>query len=70
MDSAIDEFNQVIRLKANFAEAFNDRGAALIAKNEAERAIADYTAAIRFKPDYAEAHYSLGNVLFQTGQLP
>ena len=57
---AIDAYDEAIRLKQDYAAAYNNRG---VAKNRLERheeAIADYDEAIRLKPDYAAAYNNRG----------
>ncbi len=52
-DRAIRDYDQAIRLKPDYANAFNNRGNAYADKGEYDRAISDYDQAIRLKPDYA-----------------
>ena len=48
--------DRAIRLKPDYAEAYNNRGAAKHELGRHEDAMADYNEAIRLKPDYAEAY--------------
>ena len=48
--------DRAIRLKPDYARAYNNRGAAKHELGRHEDAIADYNEAIRLKPDYAEAY--------------
>ena len=41
-DRAIEDYNEALRLKPDFAQAFSDRGAAWYFKGEYQKAIADY----------------------------
>ncbi|MFZ1109035.1 MAG: tetratricopeptide repeat protein [Rhodomicrobium sp.] len=59
-DRAISDYNQAIRLKPDYADAYNNRGNAYRAKGDNDRAIADYDQAIRLKPDYASAYNNRG----------
>ena len=43
-DRAIEDYNEALRLKPDFAQAFSDRGAAWYFKGEYQKAIADYDA--------------------------
>src|SRR5262249_28266520 len=52
-----------VGLKPKFAEAHNNRGAALHELNRFEEAIASYDKAIAPKPNYAEAHNNRGAAL-------
>ena len=55
-DSAIKDYDEAIRLKPDYAEAYNSRGNAKSAKGDYDGAIKDYDEAIRLKPDYTEAY--------------
>ena len=59
---AIADYDQAIKLKPDYAEAYYNRGRSkgnfLIGDYRGQ--IADYDQAIKFKPDYAEAYYSRG----------
>ena len=48
--------DRAIRLKPDYARAYNNRGAAKHELGRHEDAMADYNEAIRLKPDYAEAY--------------
>ncbi len=52
---AIEDYNEAIRLKPDFAEAFGVRGIAKAELGQYADAIKDYDEAIRLKPDFAEA---------------
>ena len=60
--------NEAIRLKPDYAEAYNNRGNAKVALGQHAEAIADYDEAIRLKPDYAEAYYIRGFAKGALGQ--
>ena len=51
---------QAIRLNPDFAEAYNNRGAAKDALRRYDDAITDFDQAIRLKPDYAKAYSNRG----------
>jgi tetratricopeptide (TPR) repeat protein len=57
---AIADYTEAIRLKPDYAHAYNNRGNAKSALGNFQGAIADYTEAIRLKPDFANARYNLG----------
>ena len=46
-------YSQAIRLKADYVEAFNNRGASRAAKGDLEGALQDYDQAIRLDPSSA-----------------
>ena len=58
---AITAYSQSLRLKPDYAEAYNNRGAAKDALGRHDDALADYAEAIRLKPDLAEAYGNRGN---------
>jgi tetratricopeptide (TPR) repeat protein len=51
----VQDYNEAIRLKPNYAEAFNNRGSARSHQGDLGGAAQDYDEAIRLKPDYAIA---------------
>jgi tetratricopeptide (TPR) repeat protein len=57
---AIRCFSEAIRLQPDYAEAYNNRGAARKDNNDLQGALADYDEAIRLKPDDAIAYYNRG----------
>ena len=59
-EDAITAYDKAIRLKRNFAEAYNDRGNAMGDLGRHEDAIDDYDQAIQLKPDLAEAYNNRG----------
>jgi Flp pilus assembly protein TadD len=69
MDEAIRQFQEAIRLKPGYPDAYNDIGIALSKKGQWDEAIRQFQEAIRLKPDYAEAHNGLGIALGRKGQL-
>ena len=62
-DLAITNYSEAIRLRPDFAEAFNNRGYAYYHKGDWDKAIIDYNEAIRLKPDYAKAYNNLAWLL-------
>ena len=52
------DFDEAIRLKPDFAYAFNNRAVVRYDKGDLEGALKDYDEAIRLKPDYSEALYN------------
>ena len=59
-EQAIKDFNKVIELNPNYAEAYYGRGYAYAELNEYERAIKDYDKAIALNPDDAKAYNNRG----------
>ena len=52
--------NEAIRLKPDYANAYNNRGVANFELDRYEEAISDYDEAIRLKPDFVEAYINRG----------
>jgi hypothetical protein len=65
---AIEYLDEAIKLKPNFAGAYNNRGNAYCDLGQYERAIEDYSEAIRLKPDYAFSYGNRGVVYGNLGQ--
>jgi tetratricopeptide (TPR) repeat protein len=61
LDEAIANYDEAIRLKPDFAEAFNNRGYAKSNLGRTEEAIYDFDEAIRLKPNFANAFCNRGN---------
>ena len=62
---AIQIFEEVLRLKPDYAEAHNHLGRALERSGHAPEAIPHYEQAVRLKPDYLEAHINLSLALLR-----
>jgi len=68
-DAAIGEYNTAIRLRPDYAEAYNDRGHSYHWKGgNGDRAIADFTRAIELRPNYPTAYNNRGVVYMAGGQ--
>ena len=66
--TAIADYDVAIRLKPDYAFAYNNRGNAKAALKQYEAAIADYDVAIRLKPNYAGAYNNRGFAKAALGQ--
>ena len=53
-------YDEAIRLKPDFAEAYNNRGNAKTDLGQYEAAVADFDEAIRLRPAYAAAYFRRG----------
>jgi tetratricopeptide (TPR) repeat protein len=60
------EFREAIRLRPDFAEAYNDLGLVLTQSDDDEAAMTAFREAIRVRPNYADAHANLGAALIPT----
>ena len=63
LDDALSHFDEAIRIKPDFAEAWYHRGITWCMKGEYDKAAADFDEAIRLKPDYAEARNNRDAIL-------
>src|ERR1017187_3054635 len=69
VDEKLRFYTEAIRLKPDYADAYNNRGNARQAKGDVEGALQDYTEALRLKPDYAKAYHSRGAARHVKGDL-
>ncbi|MBK4731306.1 tetratricopeptide repeat protein [Oxynema sp. CENA135] len=67
-EGAIASFNEAIRLRPDFPEAYNNRGNAQAMLGQYEGAIASYNEAIRLRPDDPEAYVNRGVAQRNLGQ--
>ena len=68
-EEAIPQFDVVIRLVPDFAEAYHGRGLAYYNEEQIDKAIADFDKAIDLKPEYADAYRNRGVLYMNRGQL-
>lgn len=67
-DEAIAEYDIAIRLRPDYAEAYNDRGHSYHWKGgSGDRALADFTRAIELRPNYPTAYNNRGVVYMAGG---
>jgi tetratricopeptide (TPR) repeat protein len=62
----VAEFREAVRLRPDFAEAYDNLGLVLTQSGNDPEAIAAFREAVRIRPDYADAHANLGAVLTPT----
>jgi tetratricopeptide (TPR) repeat protein len=65
-DEVVAEFREAVRLRPDFAQAYNNLGLVLAQSDNDEAATAAFREAVRLRPDYAEAHANLGATLSST----
>jgi serine/threonine protein kinase/tetratricopeptide (TPR) repeat protein len=68
-DKAVADYTDAIRLKPDYAEAYNGRGQAYFKLKQFDKAISDYSDAIRIKPDFAEAYSNRAFAYTRLGQF-
>jgi serine/threonine protein kinase/tetratricopeptide (TPR) repeat protein len=68
-DKAVADYTEAIRLKADYAEAYNGRGQACFNLKQFDKAISDYSEAIRLKADFAEAYSNRAFAYTRAGQF-
>ena len=67
-EMAIEYLNNAIKLKPDYADAYNNRGVAYKNNRQYQQAIDDYNQAIRLKPDYADTYNNRGVCYYAIGQ--
>ena len=68
-DLALRSWDDVIKLKPNNAEAYNNKGNILFLLEKYEASIESFKEAIKIKPDYADAYNNLGNPLWKQKKI-
>jgi tetratricopeptide (TPR) repeat protein/serine/threonine protein kinase len=68
-DKAVTDYTEAIRLKPDYAEAYNGRGQTYFKLKQFDKAISDYGDAIRIKADFAEAYSNRGFAYTRLGQF-
>ena len=69
IDEKLRFYSEAIRLKPDYASAFNNRAHARSDKGDAEGAFQDYSEAIRLNPNHALAFYNRGAVRRAKGDI-
>jgi tetratricopeptide (TPR) repeat protein/4-amino-4-deoxy-L-arabinose transferase-like glycosyltransferase len=65
---AIEQYEQALRIKPDYAEAHRNLGIALSQIGKFQEAIGQYEQALRINPDFAKAHNNLGVALSRIGK--
>ena len=68
-DPAIQDFNEALRLKPGFLDAYHIRGVAYREKGEVDKAIEDFNTTIDHKPNFVEAYYNHGVAYYHKSQI-
>ncbi len=70
MTEAVEQYEQAVRIRPNFADAQNNLGMVLEQAGRVPEAIIQFKQTLQTRPDYAEAHNNLGMALDQVGRVP
>ena len=65
---AVNSYNEALRLRPEFTEAYYNRGNAYQHLGEYRRALADYNEALRLRPENPEAYTNRGNAYRHLGE--
>ena len=63
VDEAIVEYRKALRIKPDYAEAYNDLGGELLLRGQVDEAMALYRQALEINPDYTDARNNLDRLL-------
>lgn len=69
LDTKIHYYNEALRLNAQYAYAYHNRGIARKQQGDVDGAIADYDEALRLNPRYVYAYANRGNARADKGDL-
>ena len=70
VQEAIQQYEQAIRLKPDFASAYNNLGSSLQQAGKLAEAISYYKRALQIEPNNARLHYNLAIALEKVGDVP
>ena len=68
-EAAVESYKKALKIKPDYAEAYNNMGVAQNDKGDSEAAIDSYKKALKIKPDYAEAYNNIGNAAKDQGDI-
>jgi tetratricopeptide (TPR) repeat protein len=68
-DAAINNYKKALKIKPDYADAYNNMGNALKDKGDLEAAIESYNQALKIKPDYVQAYNNIAIALKDKGDL-
>jgi hypothetical protein len=68
-DEAVATLRQALKLRPDFADAWNDLGITLARQSKHHEAIEAYREAIKCRPNFAEAYNNMGNALRHVGRF-
>ena len=68
MDAAITHYRTAIKINPNYANTYNNLGAALAQQGSLKEAINYFQEALRLKPNFISAHNNLKMAIREYGQ--
>ena len=68
-DAAIDKYKQSLKIKPDYAKAYNNMAVALNHKGDSKAAVDSCKQALKIEPDYADAYNNMGIALNDKGDL-
>jgi tetratricopeptide (TPR) repeat protein len=69
LEEATVQFNEALRIRPNYAEAYNNLGIVLDKQGRLKEALTYYAEALKRKPNYADPHNNIGTTLEKQGRL-
>jgi tetratricopeptide (TPR) repeat protein len=69
VQEAIEQYEQALRIRPDYAEAHNNLAVALANQGRVQGAIEHYEQALRIRPEYAAAHNNLGGAFANQGKF-
>ena len=69
IDKAIYQYRQAVKVKPDYAEAYNNLGAALESQKKFDEAVNCYRQTLKFKPGSADVYYNIGNAFQNQGKF-
>lgn len=66
---AIEDYNNAIQLKPDFAQAYYNRGLAYFFQHSFDKAVVDFTSALHLEPGYVDAYNNRGIAFINQGLL-
>jgi protein O-mannosyl-transferase len=69
LDEAVTQFQNVLQIYPNFADAHCNLGSAFFQRGQPEEGVAQFQKALEINPNLVEAHSNLGSIFLQKGRL-
>ena len=69
LETALESYTKAIKIRPDYAEAYNNKGILLQDKGDLNGAIESYKKALNINPNYAEAYNNMGSAFNSEGKL-